>query len=87
MLGLGAILKIVTFIPSAVRLVERLFSDRSGDEKRDAAIDIIGGVLPALGVDNVDATEELTAGISKVISGIVSILHAVGEFQHKETEG
>ena len=87
MFGLDVLIKIVTFIPSAVRLVEKLFGDKSGDEKHDAAIDILDGVLPILGVEDVNASAELTTGISLVIKGIVMILHAIGEFRHKSEEG
>ena len=84
MFGLGAILKIVTFIPTSVRLVERLFVGKSGADKHDAAIEIITAVLPLVGATDKDATADLTAGFNRLISAIVLILHAVGEFKHKD---
>lgn len=84
MIGLSVLLKIVTFIPSAVRLVERLFRDRSGGEKHDAAIDLLKGVLPLLGVNDTEATGILLDGINEIINGTVKVLHAIGEFKHKD---
>ena len=82
----GGILKVITFVPSAVRLVERLFTGRSGGEKQGAAVDIIIALLPLFGVgeDKEEASGELVEGITLAITAVVKILHAVGEFKHKD---
>ena len=81
----GAIFKVISFVPAAVRLVEKLFGDKSGSDKQSAAVDLITAVLPLIGVgdDREDASAELVEGISLLINGTVKVLHAVGEFRHK----
>lgn len=86
MFGFSAILSVLKVVPTAVRLIEKLFGGKSGGEKQDAAVSLITAILPLLGVgkENEDSTAEFVEGITLLIQGTVKVLHAVGEFRHKD---
>jgi hypothetical protein len=79
MIFLSSLLRGISFVPAVVHGIEALLGCKSGSEKKQAVMSFIGA---ALGISNaveekqiVDA-EKFTAGLSKVIDGVVDCMNA-----------
>jgi hypothetical protein len=76
---LTQLLRGIAFVPALVNGIEGLFGDKSGAEKKDAAMSFLQNALAT--VDAVTAREIIDPigfreGISKVIDGTVQCLNA-----------
>ncbi len=83
--ALGSVAGVFQVIPTVVRLVERLFGNKSGPDKQSAAVELLTSLLPLFGVKDTNSTTELVEGIALLIPGVVKVMHALGEFTHKES--
>jgi len=76
---LSQLLRGISFIPSLVTGIEGLFADKSGSEKKDAAISFLETALStvdAVAARDIVEPEKFKEGISKIIDGTVECLNA-----------
>jgi hypothetical protein len=76
---LNQLLRGIAFVPTLVNAIEGLFSDKSGEEKKDAAMSFLESALATIDTvaqrDIVDP-EKFKGGISMVVDGVVQCLNA-----------
>lgn len=75
----GKILSCVQFVPSAVHAVEVLFGHKSGDDKKQAALQLVGeaaGLGEVMGEAPISDQVKFKEGLSKIIDGVVECLNA-----------
>jgi hypothetical protein len=79
MVFLNVLLKIVGFVPTIINLVESLFGKKTGQQKQDAAVSLVGQLITASeavsGKDIVDQAA-FQEGLRMVIDGTVKMLNA-----------
>ena len=84
------IVKIIPVVLQVVPLVERLFKDSTGAEKKEIAIELIKPAVraaeAATGKELVDE-DELSRAADKAVDGVVGILNTTGVFKKGESEG
>jgi len=76
---LSQLLRGISFIPSLVTGIEGLFADKSGSEKKDAAISFLETALStvdAVAARDIVEPEKFKEGISKIIDGTEECLNA-----------
>jgi hypothetical protein len=76
---LTALLQTIALVPVVVDDVEKLFSHRSGTEKKDAALSFLQAALSmssAVANREIVDQEKLKDGLSRVIDGTVECLNA-----------
>jgi hypothetical protein len=76
---LGKILQYIQFVPTAVHSVEVLFGHKSGQDKKDAALTLVGeavGIGGTLGQTPIADEEKFRDGLGKIIDGVVACLNA-----------
>jgi hypothetical protein len=69
----------ISFIPSLVSGIESMFSSKSGNEKKDAAMSFLQSALStvdAVANRQIVDPEKFKDGISKIIDGTVECLNA-----------
>jgi hypothetical protein len=79
MIFLSQLLRAISFIPALVNGIEGLFADKSGAEKKEAAMTFLENALATM--DAVAAREiidpvDFRNGISKIVDGTVQCLNA-----------
>jgi hypothetical protein len=76
---LGKILQCVQFVPAAVHSVEVLFAHKSGQEKKDAALALVGeavGISGSFCNQPISDDAKFKDGLGKIIDGVVQCLNA-----------
>lgn len=76
---LNQLLRGISFIPALVSGIEGLFGNKSGAEKKDAAMSFLENALAtmdAVAAREIVNPEKFRAGISKIIDGTVECLNA-----------
>jgi hypothetical protein len=76
---LAKLLQGIAFVPGIVQAVESLFKGKSGPEKRDAALSLVGSALSvtqAIANREIVDSESFNAGLSQVIDGTVACLNS-----------
>jgi hypothetical protein len=76
---LSKLLQGIAFVPAVVNGIEGLFGNRSGTEKKDAALSFVEAALPMTdAITNRQIVDEpkFKEGLSKVIDGTVECLNS-----------
>lgn len=76
---LSKLLRGIAFIPAVVNGIEGLFGNRSGGEKKEAALSFVGAALSmteAIAAREILDEEKFREGLGKVIDGTVQCLNA-----------
>ena len=76
---LNQLLRGIAFIPALVNGIEGLFGDRTGAQKKDAAMSFLENALAtidAVAAREIVEPEKFREGISKIIDGTVECLNA-----------
>ncbi len=76
---LDQLLKAIAFVPALVNGIEGLFGNKSGIEKKDAAMTFLQNALAtidAVAAREIVEPEKFRDGISKIIDGTVECLNA-----------
>ena len=76
---LSKLLRGVAFIPAVVHGIEALFGNKSGADKKEAALSFIGAALSltdAIANHEVVDASKFQDGLSKIIDGVVACLNA-----------
>ncbi len=79
MIFLATLLQGISFVPAIVHGVEALLGSKTGGEKKQAVLSFVGA---ALGITDAVASEQImdqgkfSAGLSKVIDGVVDCMNA-----------
>jgi hypothetical protein len=76
---LAKLLRGVAFIPAIVHGIEALFGNKSGNDKKEAALSFVGAALSLTeAVVNKDIADEakFRDGLGKIIDGVVACLNA-----------
>lgn len=76
---LSQLLRGISFIPALVSGIEQLFGNKSGSEKKDAAMSFLENALAtvdAVAAREIVNPEKFREGISKIIDGTVECLNA-----------
>ena len=76
---LSKLLRGIAFVPAVVQGIEGLFGNRTGTEKKEAALSLVGTALSMTdSIANREIVDEsnFRAGLSKVIDGTVQCLNA-----------
>lgn len=69
----------LTLLPGLIHGVEGMFGERSGDEKKKAALEIVGAaihVADAVEGRQIADAAGFTEGLGKIIDGVVECLNA-----------
>lgn len=75
----GKILQCIQFVPAAVHSVEVLFGHKSGQDKKDAALTLVGeavGIGGSFGEEPIADEPKFKEGLGKIIDGVVQCLNA-----------
>jgi hypothetical protein len=76
---LTILLRGITLVPGVIQGVESLFGSKSGAQKRDAALSIVGSSInlaDAVTSKKVADANGFTAGLGQIIDGVVACLNA-----------
>jgi hypothetical protein len=76
---LSQLLRGIAFVPALVNGIEGLFGNKSGAEKKDAAMSFLQSALAmtdAVAAREIIAPDKFRDGISKIIDGTVECLNA-----------
>ncbi len=76
---LNQLLRGISFIPVLVNAIESMFADKSGKEKKDAAMSFLENALATIdAVSNREIVDPIKFkdGISKIVDGTVECLNA-----------
>jgi hypothetical protein len=69
----------ITLIPGVVQGTEALFGSKSGEQKKKAAVEIVGAAIniaDAVTEKHIADANKFTEGLSMVIDGVVACLNA-----------
>ncbi len=72
-------LRSIALLPSLVQGVEALYGAKTGAQKKDAAIEIVGSSInmaDAVSSKQIADSGKFTAGISMIVDGVVACLNA-----------
>ena len=76
---LNLLLRAIGFIPSLVSGIEAMCANKSGAEKKDAAITFLENAISmadAVAAREIVQPEQFKAGISQIIDGVVQCMNA-----------
>jgi hypothetical protein len=76
---LSKLLRGIAFVPAVVNGIEGLFGNRTGNDKKEAALSFVGAALStteAIANRDILDEEKFRQGLSKVIDGTVDCLNA-----------
>lgn len=76
---LKVFLRAIALLPSAIQGIETLYGARTGEQKRAAAITIVGaaiGVVDAVSAKTIVDPAQFTAALGVIVDGIVACLNA-----------
>ena len=69
----------ISLLPSLVQGVEALYGSRSGAQKKEAAMAIVGSSInlaDAFSSKHIDDSARFTAGLGQIVDGVVECLNA-----------
>jgi hypothetical protein len=69
----------ISLLPSMVQGVEALYGAKSGAQKKDAAIDLVGSsinMVDAVSSKQIADSARFTAGLGQIVGGVVECLNA-----------
>lgn len=69
----------MALVPEAVQGTESLFSNQTGEQKKAAAVEIVGAaidVVNAVSAKHIADADGFTAGLGQIIDGVVACLNA-----------
>jgi hypothetical protein len=72
-------LRSITFIPGVVQGTEALFGAKTGEQKKKAALEIVGSAInlaDAVTMKHIADANKFTEGLSMLIDGVVTCLNA-----------
>lgn len=72
-------LRSLAMLPAVVQGIEALYGSRTGEQKREAAIQIVGaavGVVDACGNSQIVDEAKFTAALGVIVDGVVACLNA-----------
>lgn len=72
-------LRALAFLPAALHGAEALFGEGSGEQKKKAAIEVVGAAInitDAVATRQIADADRFTAGLSAIIDGVVQCLNA-----------
>ena len=72
-------LRTLAFLPAALHGTEALIGDGSGEQKKKAAIEIVGAALnitDAVASKQIVDADRFTAGLGAIVDGVVECLNA-----------
>jgi hypothetical protein len=73
------LLRSISLLPGVVQGMESLFGERSGVQKKAAAVEIVGAAInlaDAVTMKQIADPDKFTAGLSMIIDGVVDCLNA-----------
>ena len=73
------LLKAMAVVPEIVRGVESTFGHKSGEQKKAAAVEMVGAainVANAVSAKHIADSEGFSAGLGQIIDGVVACLNA-----------
>ncbi len=76
---LKVFLRSIALLPTVVQGIESLYGSRTGEQKREAAIQIVGaavGVVDACGNREIVDEAKFTAALGVIVDGVVACLNA-----------
>ncbi|MFY9742020.1 MAG: hypothetical protein WA252_04575 [Candidatus Sulfotelmatobacter sp.] len=76
---LSQLLRGIAFVPALVNGIEGLFGNKTGAEKKDAAMSFLQNALSltdALAAREIVDPEKFSSGLSQVINGVVECMNA-----------
>ena len=76
---LNIFLRGIALVPSVVQGVEALYGARTGEQKRQAAIDMVGAainIVDAVGAKTIVDSAQFTAALGVIVDGVVACLNA-----------
>jgi len=76
---LSNVLRGIAFVPAVVHGVEALFGNKSGNDKKEAALSFVSSALnlgEAVTAREVVDEEKFRDGLSKIIDGVVACMNA-----------
>ncbi len=76
---LKVFLRTITLIPGVVEGTEAMFGAKSGEQKKKAAVEIVGAAIKitdAVTEKHIADADKFSAGLSTVIDGVVMCLNA-----------
>jgi hypothetical protein len=76
---LSQLLRGIAFVPALVNGIEGLFSNKSGAEKKDAAMSFLQNALAmtdAIAAREIVNADQFKDGISRIIDGVVQCMNA-----------
>jgi hypothetical protein len=69
----------VTLLPGVIQGTEELFDKQSGEQKKKAALEIVGAAInitDAVTMKHIADADGFTAGLGSIIDGVVACLNA-----------
>jgi len=72
-------LRTIVLVPGVVQGTEALFGAKTGEQKKKAAVEIVGAAIniaDAVTMKDIADPEKFTQGLSAVIDGVVTCLNA-----------
>jgi hypothetical protein len=79
MIFLASLLRGISFVPAVVHGIEALFGSKSGGEKKQAVLSFVSaalGITDAVANKQIVDSDRFSAGLSKVIDGVVDCMNA-----------
>lgn len=79
MIFLTTLLRGISFVPAIVHGIEALLGSKSGGEKKQAVISFVSaalGITDAVANKQIVDSDKFSAGLSKVIDGVVDCMNA-----------
>ena len=76
---LSKLLRGIAFIPAVVHGIEALFGNKSGADKKEAALSFVGSAISvseAISSREIADADKFRSGLSKIIDGVVECLNA-----------
>lgn len=76
---MSQMLRVVEFVPALVNFIEKLFGERPGQAKKDAAMTFLENALAlaeAAAARDVVNPKEFKDGISRIVDGVVQCMNA-----------
>jgi len=76
---LNVLLRAMGFIPSLISGIEQMCANKSGEEKKDAAMSFLQNALAmsdAIAAREIVQPEQFRAGISQIIDGVVLCMNS-----------
>ena len=79
MIFLKLFLRGIALLPSLIQGIETLYGSKTGEQKRQAAIEIVGAainVADAVGQKTIVDSSKFTAALGVIVDGVVACLNA-----------